>query len=208
MGRRLFLVLAGALGLSVTLITGATGAAFSSATGNPGNTFTAAASFCGTQTVTASEDARVHQGNPASNYGNDPALQVRSAFLSNRRTLVTFALPAIPPGCTLTSATLRLFATSAAGGRTIDVYRANAAWSEAAVTWVTQPGTTGPAVGAPSGSGWVQWNVTGHVSAMYAGSNFGFVVRDRTENSFSSQQQNYRSSEAGQTSPELVVTFS
>jgi large repetitive protein len=205
----LLVLVAWVVGMAGTLTVQETVAAFSDTTANSGNTFTAAASFCGSgsQTLLATEDARIHQLNPSTNYGTSAALQVRTAFLGNRRTLVSFALPPLPSGCTLTSATLRLFATSASGSRTIDVYRANAAWTEAAVTWGTQPGMTGPAVGAPSASGWITWDVTAHVSAMYSGSNHGFVLRDRSESSFSQQNQTYRSTEAGETPPELVVTL-
>jgi large repetitive protein len=205
----LLVLVAWVVGMAGTLTLQGTVAAFSDTTANSGNTFTAAASFCGggSQTLVAAEDARIQQSNPSTNYGASSAVHVRTGIFGNRRTLVSFALPPEPSGCTLTSATLRLFATSASGGRTIDVYRANASWTEAAVTWSTQPGMTGPAVGAPSASGWIQWDVTAHVTTMYSGSNHGFVLRDRNENSFSSQQQTYRSSEAGQTPPELVVTF-
>lgn len=199
------------LGLAATITVQGTRAAFSDTTANPGSTFQAAASFCaggGTQNVLATADSRVHQDQPTTNFGNAAELRVRTqAFGNNRRTLVYFPLPAVPANCTLTSATLRVFATSAGGGRTVDAYRASAAWAEGNVTWNNQPGTTGAAVGAPSASGWVQWDVTGHVTAMYAGSNFGFRLRDRTESSLSAQQQTYRSSEASSNRPELVVTF-
>lgn len=210
MRRGLAVLVAWVAGMAGTLTIQGTQAAFSDTTENSGNTFTAAASFCvggGTQTITATQDARIHQAAPATNYGAATALHVRTALLGNRRTLVSFPLPPAPPGCTLGSATLRLYATSTAGGRTIDVYRANAAWTEAAVTWTTQPGMAGPAVGASSTSGWNQWDVTAHVTAMYSGSNHGFILRDRNENSLSGQQQTYRSTESGQYPPELVVTF-
>lgn len=190
---------------------GQTWGAFSDTTDNAGNTFQAAATWCtapGPQTVITTADAWIEQANPTANYGAGAALRVRSQTgSSNRRTVVYFPLPAIPAGCTLTSATLRLFATSAAGGRTIDAYRASAAWAEGTVTWNTQPGVTGAAVGSASASGWVQWDVTAHVVAMYAGSNYGWKLRDRVENAGSAQQQVYRSSEAGLTPPELVLTF-
>lgn len=202
--------IAGVVGLVATLTVQGTVAAFSASTKNSGNTFRAAASFCaapGPQTVIATQDTRIQQDLPNNNYGNAASLLVRSLSAGNRRAVVYFPLPAVPANCTLTSATLRLFAASAAGGRSINAYRAAAPWAEGTVTWSNQPGIAGAPVGSPSASGWVQWNVTSHVGIMYAGSNFGFLLRDRIENAASGQQQSYRSSEAFNNHPELVVTF-
>jgi large repetitive protein len=197
-------------GLAGTLTVQGTRAAFSDTTSNPGNTFQAASSFCvggGTQTVIATQDSRVHEDLADTNFGGSADLRVRTYWAVDRRTLVSFPLPAVPANCTLASATLRLFASSAEGDRTIDAYRAASAWSENTVTWNNRPLRTGSAVGSPSSSGWIQWDVTAHVAAMYSGSNFGFILRDRNEASSSAQQQTYRSTEAFTSRPELVVAF-
>ena len=176
------------------------------------NTFTTG-NWCGSQTVVASTDAWIDEANPTVNNGGTNPLNVQSRNANrNRRALVRFTLPSTPVGCTVTAATLRLYANSSTAGRTIDVYRASAAWNEGTVTWNTRPGTTGTAVGSASlgVAGWQQWTVTTHVIAQYTTNN-GFVIRDSTESENPGQlQQVYRSREAGGTPnnrPELIVTF-
>ena len=86
------------------------------------------------------------------------------------------------------------------------MFRAGAAWTETGVTWNTQPATAGTAVTASSGTGWLTWGVTDHVSAMYSGSNYGFIVRDSVESSSIQRIQEYSSRE-GANRPELVITL-
>ena len=176
------------------------------------NTFTTG-SWCGSQTVVASTDAWIDEANPTQNFASTGTLQVQSRNSGrNQRALVRFTLPSVPAGCSVTAATLRLYANSSIAGRTIDVYRAAAPWNEGTVTWNTRPGTTGTAVGSASlgAAGWQQWTVTTQVIAQYT-TNDGFVVRDSTESQNPGQlQQIYRSREASGTPnnrPELVVTF-
>ena len=52
----------------------------------------------------------------------------------------------------------------------------------------------------------MQWNVTTQVQGMYSGSNYGFLVRDQTENGAGFEQQ-FDSREAGSNQPELVLTI-
>lgn len=180
------------------------------------NTFTTGTWGCsspGSQTLVSSADAWVDEAAPTTNYGATNPLNVASRNAArNRRALVRFTLPTLPAGCSVTAGTLRLYANSSTGGRTIDVYRAAASWTEGTVTWNTRPATTGTAVGTGSlgAAGWQTWNVSAEMVALY-GANNGFVVRDRTESASATlQQQVYRSREAGGTPnnrPELVVTF-
>jgi hypothetical protein len=107
--------------------------------------------------VIATQDSRVHEDLPDTNFGGSADLRVRTYRAGDRRTLVSFPLPAVPANCTLASATLLL--------------------------------------------------LTAQVAAMYSGSNFGFILRDRNEASRSAQQQTYRSTEAFTSRPELVVAF-
>ena len=77
-----------------------------------------------------------------------------------------FNLPSIPSGCSLTGASLKLFATAAATGRTIDLYRAGGAWTENTVTWNTAPATAGTATSrASAASGRFDWGVTSQVQS-------------------------------------------
>jgi hypothetical protein len=203
-----------ALGLGVLLASAAATAiaASNAVTSQKLTAWNAAANLCSPQTITAtpSRDSDVNQGSPTSNFGTSSDLYVQSKSGSaNRRTLVQFTLPAVPAGCSLTAATLRLYNLSGVAGRTIDVYRAAASWTETGVTWNNQPAVTGTAVGAASSSstGYRTWDILAHAQALYSGTNNGFVVRDRTEDAGTSPEQKYQSREGGSNDPELVLTF-
>jgi hypothetical protein len=134
-------------------------------------------------------------------------MQVRSGNKNNRRSLVRFTLPAIPNRCTVTSATLRLWVTTATAGRTYQAFRAASAWVETTVTWNTQPATTGPAatVVTTAATGWLQWTVTTQVQAMYPTNN-GFLVRDLNETNTPTVTNTFSTRE-GANDPQLVITF-
>jgi Ca2+-binding RTX toxin-like protein len=162
----------------------------------------------GPLTVIADRDSWVYEATPTTNSGTDAALYVQS-FSGGRnvRSLVHFALPAIPSGCAVTGASLRLSSTFAASGRTLQAFRAASAWTELGVTWANQPATTGTAATTTSGTGWRTWTVTSHVVTMYTGANDGFILRDSVESSASQLLQAFASREAGSNKPELVITF-
>jgi hypothetical protein len=163
----------------------------------------------GSQTVTSSADAWMNQSSPTFNGGADSVLKVTSKTgNSNTRAVVQFNLPSPPAGCSPTGATLRIHNKSPVGPRTIEVLPNNAAWTEAGVNWNNQPGTTGTAATAttPGSVGWMQWDVSSQVQSMYSGSNYGFSVRDQTEDSGSWEQQ-FESKESGTNLPELVVSY-
>ncbi len=161
---------------------------------------------CGTQqTLTANGDSWVDSGSTGSNKGSDSILKVMSKSGGNLRALVRFNLPTMPAGCSVESATLRMYAKSAAGGRTLQVLRLGGSWTEGGVTWANQPATTGSAVTTTSGTGYREWNVAGMVQGMYTGSNNGFLVRDASENQDAEQQFNSR--EASTDRPQLVLKF-
>ena len=189
---------------------GETHSRFASAATNAENAFSAAASFCVSTTATAGaaadtyvDGALLAQG---STFGTATQLHVRSDTLGSRRSLVRFALPSPPSHCSVASATLRLNAASATSGRTLQAFRAAASWTETGVTWSNQPGVTGTAATAASGTGWRTWDVTAHVQAMYAGANNGFVVRDASEGALVAASQVFSSRE-GSNAPELVIVF-
>lgn len=164
----------------------------------------------GSQLVAPTADATIDQGLPTSNLGTSSDLYVRSAS-ANKRTLVRFNLPSIPAGCSLTGASLKLHSTSAAGGRTIEVYRAAATptWTEGGVSWNNAPATAGTATDLASTSGPRRWDVAAQVQAMYSGTNNGFVVRDQTENSGAAAEQKYQAREGTPDTqdPELRVSW-
>jgi hypothetical protein len=163
----------------------------------------------GSASVPASADAFVDQGSPSSNFGTSSDLFVMSkSGNANRRTLVRFNLPAIPGGCSVTGASLTLQSTSAVAGRTIDLYRAGASWTEAGVNWSNAPSTTGTATSRVSATGANVWDATQHVEAMYSGANNGFVLRDSSESSAASPEQKYQAREGSPDSQDPFLTVS
>ncbi len=135
-------------------------------------------------TLTSTADASITQGGYGNtNFGTSSIFGTYSDDTSDTRGLVKFTLPSTPSGCTLGTATMRLYNNATNSGRTINVLQANASWTETGVTWNNQPATTGTAVGAttPSSAGWMTWGVTSIVSAQYSGTNHGFSIRDSNE---------------------------
>ena len=185
-------------------------AGFSDIAKNSANSFSTAASFCassGTQTVAANEDAYVDENAPTANYGNAASLQIQSRQGGrNRRTLVHFSLPSAP-FCSVTSATLRLWATAATAGRTLQAYQAATPWTEGTVTWLTQPLATGSPSTTTSATGWIQFDVTAQAQLMFLGVNTGFVVKDAGESQNPASTQQFSSREAPTYQPELIITF-
>jgi large repetitive protein len=214
---RLLVSLAAAL-TCVALVaagTGTTFSAFSGSTSSPGNTFAAAASFggcssAGTVTASANIDSWIDQASPGNNFGNDQILKLKRETGSKaNRALVRFNLPAVPSGCTVTGAALRLYAASASTGRTMQALRIAASWAESGasgVKWSTQPGTTGTAATTSSVSGWNQWTVTAQVQSMYSVANHGFMVKFDVETNPVAEMQ-FHARNKGEQHPELRITF-
>lgn len=170
-------------------------------------TITAAAN-CAATTTTAAADSWVGQNEPTTAHGTDTTLRARSKAYANARTLVRFPLPAIPTGCQIAGAKLRLYTSTAATGRTLYLNRLAASFTESSVTWNNQPAVTGTAASATSRAGWVEWSATDQVKAMYAGGNHGFRVRDAGESAGTAAEQRFNSRENTTNRPELIVTFS
>jgi hypothetical protein len=160
-------------------------------------------------TVAADADSWIEEHAPMDNRGADSTLKVASkAPAENTRAVVGFPLPQAPAGCAVQSATLRLYSDSVpSAARTLQALRLASAWGENNVTWSNQPGTTGSAAEAPAGFGYVQWNVTAQVQAMYALGNYGFLIRDASENDLAGDEQGFFSKEKLENPPELVVCF-
>ncbi|GIF74973.1 right-handed parallel beta-helix repeat-containing protein [Asanoa siamensis] len=163
----------------------------------------------GSVTLGANADSWVLQSSASSNYGTDSSIKVDSeSGGNNARVLVRFTLPAIPSGCSVTNAQLRLYAGSYKTGRTLEAIRLGAAWTEANVRWNNQPAVTGTGATVASGSGYRQWTVTSQVGSMYADGNHGFLIRDTVENNSGGQEQQFNSREKGTDNPpRLVITF-
>ena len=136
-----------------------------------------------------------------------PTMFVRSFTNDSIRTYVRFDLttisPAIDPGVIVISAKVRLSVAGTAGTvgspRTYSIKRADAGWTEGAITWGTQPGVTGSSntaqmaysLVAGSGGGdpqtWVSWPVTADVQGyLDGGTNYGWRISDHGASSTSS----------------------
>jgi signal peptidase I len=185
-------------------------AAFSAPAGNPQSTWAAAASFAtctpSTQTVTATADTYVRKDSPTNTFGSASPLRINGRQQSTMRAYLAFALPPLPPACTVTGATLRVTVDSGTTGRTLQAQRVLGPWTETGLTWNTQPTFSSPSTAASVNSGPLTFAVTGQVQALYAGSNNGFVLKDSVETSGSGTLQRVedRTSAAP---PQLTITF-
>ena len=214
-GRRLA-VLAGAAALTAALAQTTTTAAFTAQTADGVNQARTATTFCpgtGGQTVLADADSTGYESNPTTKYGSNVSTGVISQSGGDARVVLDFTLPTVPKYCSITGATLRLWATSVSPTtRTIHAYRVTpgSTWTEAGVDWNSLPTTTADAP-APSTSlaapgAWQEWLVTDLVKAMDPATERGFLLRDSVENAASMQRQVYDSDE-GTNKPRLVVTW-
>lgn len=223
-GVRLGLGLSLAVALTAALAEHSASGAFSATTTSSGNAVRAATNFCqaAPTTLSAVADSYVSSSAPTTRYGDGTRLSVRSEGAggsggNNHRALLRFALPPTPSGCALATATLRLYnASPSSSTRTIQVFRAagTPSWTEATdttgVTWNTAPAPEGTASNSvtPLAAGWQEWAVTGQLTAMYAGTDNGFVVRDQTEGANGGFAQSYISDEATEAArPQLVLTW-
>ena len=153
------------------------------------------------------ERRHVHPGGPATNnFGTAATLNVESDSTRRRRTLVRFALPSVPSGCRVTAATLRLNASAAPAGRTINAQRAAASWVETTATWANGPAPTGDhlerRLGTAAGTSGASRHRYGRCTAARTP---GFVLQDANEG-VGSATQTYSSRE-GANAPQLVLTF-
>jgi PASTA domain len=161
------------------------------------------------ETVAADADSWIDEHDPIKNNGADSALKLISKAPSeNSRVVVQFPLPQAPGGCVLQSASLRLYSDSAPDvPRSLQALRLTSAWGENNVAWGNQPAAVGPAATAPAAMGYVQWDVTAQVQAMYAFGNHGFQIRHATENDIAGGEETFFSKEKLENPPQLVLCF-
>lgn len=149
-------------------------------------------------------DAYVDESSPKRNFGGDDALSVASRDKGrNRRALLRFALPAVPKGCTLRSATLTANARERSGRRLL-VTRAARGWNEASVTWGTAPAPSGGAVAAVVSGTAVRWNVLAQVRL---GVPYGFLVRDAAEGAKRADPTDLAARQTGRGAATLTLTW-
>ena len=160
-------------------------AAFTGQTVDSGNTVTSAPSFCavpGTATLEVLNDTYVDEAFPGTTRGGSASLRVAAGSGAIAHAYLRFPADPLQPHCTITGATLKLYATSTAGG-SIMVHRASTTWSSAANTWntVPRPAPAGTGIAVPAAAGVLQWDVTTLTREIYAGTNDGYLVKDAVE---------------------------
>ena len=173
-----------------------------------------------TCTLTAAADSYVDQVLATTNLGTSGLLNVDPLVASTERVFVRFDLtscsPAIPADALVQTAQLRL--TTAAvvlATRTIDLRSVSASWTEAGVTWNTQPAVAGwvtssAGVTLGQGSGTViSWTATSDVQTFVTGAStdFGFRLSDSAEGAVGGVILSFSSREAASGQPQLVVTY-
>ena len=171
----------------------------------------------GVVSLTASEDTYVRGGGGStSNFGSDVEIRVRSQGASSRRTLLKFDLTSIPTGASVSSAILKLCPVIDVGaseaGSVHEIYRATSAWSEATVTWNTQPPIAAQVtdlITLIQGPNCYAFSVGADVQSWLSGaSNDGWLVKDSNEGGTPAEVR-YASREAVDPlmRPQLVVTY-
>ncbi len=113
-------------------------------------------------------DAYVDESDRNGNFGTAGTMLVGKSNAGGGKlyhAVLRFDLSSIPPGSTVSSATLRLYQTSASGGPgnlTMHLYHANTAWSELGVTWnnLTDGGVQHASTYIDVGiTDWFEWNL-------------------------------------------------
>lgn len=150
-------------------------------------------------------DATTDQSQPTANFGADPELNFGKVFTSTSSSVhflrghVQFDLTAFQ-GLVPQRATLFWYQSrsSAAGCLDVSAHRILAPWSEATVTWSTQPAhdaaTAATAcVGNSFDLGWKQFDLTALVQAWTSGAqpNHGVVIRDPRESTAGASRPGY-----------------
>lgn len=201
--------------LAVTSV-GRSTAAFTATTDTTGNSFSAAATFSvcpgpGTATVLAATDTYVDQNSPTENFSTTKELVVRSKVVENARALLTFDLPAIPDGCTVTDASIQLYTVTSKQGRTYELVRTDTAFATSTVTWETQPSATGAIATGQSGvNGPTLFSATESVSELYTLGNTGLLIRDSVEDDGGTSTNKFNSldgKDEPEKQPQLTVSW-
>ena len=171
-------------------------------------------------TLTAVADASVNSALPTTNSGTSTQLNVSPNTVATQRAFVRFDLtgcsPAIPADAIVQAATLNLtIASPVLATRTIVLRSVTASWTEAAVTWNTQPAvaasntsTAGVTLGQAAGTV-ISWTATSDIQSFVAGaaSDLGFRLSDSAEGAALGVPLVLNAREAASGRPQLVVTY-
>jgi hypothetical protein len=194
---------------------------FTGVTGSATNRASSAATFCTEEpdTLHSTGDSWTDESAPTTNHLSDLDLRVRSGSSTStapgtrRHIWIGFDLPPNPDPahCQIIRAELSLYNKLSVSGRYIDVYRATATWTAATVLWSNEPTYEGPVATATAptgGEGWQQWTVPPQVLAQYTVGSYGFLLRDRAENTEpTAYEQVYYDQQNAIYAPQLVLTW-
>ena len=104
---------------------------------------------------------------------------------SEHRSYLSFNLSSIPPTATVSAADLTVCRLNGSGSaRTHELRRVTSSWTEAGLTWNTQPSVAPTAqhtITVPSSAGCTIVNVKQDVQFWLGGANFGWRIADQDE---------------------------
>jgi acid phosphatase type 7 len=146
------------------------------------------------------EDARVREANPTTNYGTSSTLQADFGASANVESYLKFTVADVEG---VTSAKVRLFVHTGTASHSNDgpaIYTAPLTWQENTLTWSTRParGTTAlDDLGSVSIGTWVEYDVT---SVVTGNGNYGFALA-----TISTDATDFQSGETANP-PRLVIT--
>lgn len=160
-------------------------------------------------------DARVEEEDPNKNFGASTVLTVKSKVSDNKRIYIKFDLPKLPENTMITSAKLKLFMYDAPGvSRTYEIFRVTQDWEENLITWNSQPHVENVSSSfvesGKTANVWLEWDVYSDVKGFYQNKyqNFGWLIKDKIENSTIGREGLFRSRENVTFSPILEINYS
>ncbi|HVL24511.1 MAG TPA: DNRLRE domain-containing protein [Thermomicrobiales bacterium] len=148
-------------------------------------------------------DARVQEANPTTNYGTSTPLRADGGADPDIESYLRFTVSGVTT--TVQSATLRVYVpagTNTQTGNGPALYSVNNNWTEGGITWNDRPARTSGIIdnkGALPADAWVEYNVTGFVTA---NGTYSFALIPE-----SSDGVDFNSREATTNKPELRLTL-
>lgn len=158
--------------------------------------------------ITPSRDSYTNSADSSTNYGAAALLSVNGA---KETSYIQFNLASIPPGASVSQATLKLYVNSVATPGSFNVVYVNGAWSEATITSELSPvlGTaiaSNVSVNAEDKNQYILINVTPAVQAWLNGSEPNDGIALVANGAFSSSFDSKENTATGH-SPELDIVF-